>query len=87
MYGACEYGGQALVQLGQPVLGVQLLGAAASHRTLPDAETDKRTQALAAARELLDPATFERAFHFADGMNPDELSAFVLAEVERLAGG
>jgi hypothetical protein len=87
MYGACVYGGQALVQLGQPVLGVQLLGAAASHRTVPDAETDKRTQALAVARDLLDPAVYDRALRFTDGMNPDELSSFVLAEVERLAGG
>ncbi len=87
LYHACEYGGQALVRFGHVETAVRLLGAASTQRPLGGAEIEKRAEALAEARALLAEAAYEAAFHFADGMNPDELAAYVLAEVERLERG
>ena len=86
LYGACDYGGQALIELGHPALGVQLIGAAAPHRSFTGAEADRRTRALDTARAQLDEAAYDHALRFAEHLNPDEVSAHVLAEITRLEG-
>ena len=84
LYSACEYGGQALIELGHPALGVQLIGAATPHRSLGGAEADRKTRALATARDQLDEATYTHALRFAEHLNPDELCAYLLTEITRL---
>lgn len=72
LYAACEYGGQAFIELGHPALGVQLIGAATPHRSFTGAEADRRARALAIARARLDEAAYDNALRFAEHLNPDD---------------
>ena len=84
LYAACEYGGEALIELGHPALGVQLIGAATPHRSFTGAEADRKTRALATARDQLGEAAYTHALRFAEHLNPDELCAYLLTEITRL---
>ena len=70
LYAACEYGGEALIELGHPALGAQLIGAATPHRSFTGAEADRRARALDTARGQLDEAAYTNALRFAEHLNP-----------------